>query len=90
MRKPRCGAPVFGIFYVEKGVLTWAIYTFSNLCVVSLWRNNTFSMHMLTRKNQWVMMAKPPSRKVSVCRLVSFTRKVFTSCWADGFQICWS
>ena len=22
MRKPRCGAPIFGIFYVEKGVIT--------------------------------------------------------------------
>ena len=63
---------------------------FSSLCVVSLWRNNTFSMHMLTTKDQWVMMAKPPSRKVCVCRLVFFTRKVFTSCRADGFQICWS
>ena len=47
---------------------------FSSLCVVSLWRNNTFSMHMLTTKDQWVMLAKPPSRKVSVCRLVFFTR----------------
>ena len=31
-----------------------AIYMFSSLCVVSLWRNNTFSMHVLTRKYQWV------------------------------------
>ena len=28
-------------------------YMFSSLCVVSLWRNSTFSMHMLTRKDQW-------------------------------------
>ena len=27
---------------------------FSSLCVVSLWRNNTFSKHMLTRTDQWV------------------------------------
>ena len=26
----------------------------SSLCVVPLWRNSTFSMHMLTRKDQWV------------------------------------
>ena len=25
-----------------------------SLCVVSPWRNNTFSMHMLTRRDQWV------------------------------------
>ena len=27
---------------------------FSSLCGVSLWRNKTFSMHMLSRKDQWV------------------------------------
>ena len=27
---------------------------FSSLCVVSLWRNSTVSMHILTRKDQWV------------------------------------
>ena len=31
-----------------------AIYMFSNVCVVSLLRNNTFSMPVLTRKDPWV------------------------------------
>ena len=29
-------------------------------------------------------------RKVSVGVAPFFSRKVFTSCWAEGFQICWS
>ena len=75
--------PPFLAYSMLKKVLSPRPYTCFKVYV-------SFSMHMLIRKDQWVMMAKPPSRKVSVCRLVFFTRKVFTSCWADGFQICWS
>ena len=28
--------------------------------------------------------------EVSVGVAPFFSRKVFTSCWANGFQICWS